>query len=206
MAKDKKKSKKQNKVEAKPISAPLFTEEQMQHLIARAIVEAEEMRKEVQHEQKKTEREEWRAAIGYKEFRSKSALWRRIQTGWNSFLCFIKIFFVPAEKIKGDRAMVALMRVLLKMSMVLAQWAMLFAGILCVAHGIGMFFWQEISLKWVISNLFEIVWGVPFFALAGFFRIASIEVEKIDDRNYLFGFFAVVTSIVSIVLAVVSVI
>ncbi|HJK30422.1 MAG TPA: hypothetical protein O0Y04_03460 [Methanocorpusculum sp.] len=48
MAKEKKKSKKQNKAEAKVVSAPTFTDAQMQHLIACAIVEADEI-KEQEH-------------------------------------------------------------------------------------------------------------------------------------------------------------
>jgi hypothetical protein len=38
------------------------------------------------------------------------------------------------------------------------------------------------------------------------FRMASIEIEKIEDRNYLFGLFASVASIVSIVIAIIAVV
>ena len=38
------------------------------------------------------------------------------------------------------------------------------------------------------------------------FRMASIEVDKIEDRSLLFGIFAFVASIVSIVIAVVAIV
>ena len=38
------------------------------------------------------------------------------------------------------------------------------------------------------------------------FRMASIEVDKIEDRSLLFGIFASVASIVSIVIAIVAIV
>jgi hypothetical protein len=35
--------------------------------------------------------------------------------------------------------------------------------------------------------------------------MASIEIQKIEDRNYLFGIFASLASIVSIIIAIVSI-
>ena len=48
--------------------------------------------------------------------------------------------------------------------------------------------------------------GVVFLLFAFIFRIVSVEVEKMEDKNIIFGLFASVTSIVSIIVAIVSII
>ena len=48
------------------------------------------------------------------------------------------------------------------------------------------------------------VFAVPTFLIARIFRIAAIEVDEIKDNNYLFGLFAAITSIISLIVAVVA--
>ena len=202
MAKDKKKTKKQNKVEATQPSKAAVSGEELQHLIARAIVEADEIKKEARRKQQDTELLEWRKAIGYKEFR----VWRKLQTFFNRLWCILKICFIPSAKIKGDRSSFALMKLFLQLVFVLAKWILLATSLVFVAHGIYMFFPQEVTASIVMSNIMIIIVGVTIFLLSRLFRMAIIEIEKIEDRNYLFGLFASVTSIVSIVIAIIAVV
>ena len=83
MAKNKKKSKKQNKTEAKVVSAPTSTDEQLQHLIARAIVEADEIKEQERRKQQEADLQEWRTAIGYKEFDDANRVIRGIKSFFN---------------------------------------------------------------------------------------------------------------------------
>ena len=62
MAKDKKK--KQNKSEVKQAPPITLSGEDLQHLIAHAIIEADEIKEEALRKQQETELQEWRAAIG----------------------------------------------------------------------------------------------------------------------------------------------
>lgn len=48
------------------------------------------------------------------------------------------------------------------------------------------------------------VFSFPTFLLARIFRMAAIEVDEIRDNNYLFGLFAALTSIISIIVAIVA--
>lgn len=206
MAKNKKKSKKQNKTEAKVVSAPTSTDEQLQHLIARAIVEADEIKEQERRKQQDAELLEWRAATGYKEFDDKSKLLRGVKSFFNRFGCFIKLCFVPSKAIKGDRASFALMKLFLRIFFDFAKWILGLASLLFVVYGIALFFAPEtLPVLW-FSNVGLIILGITTFFLSRMFRMASIEIEKIEDRNYLFGLFASVASIVSIVIAIVAVV
>lgn len=206
MAKNKKKSKKQNKTEAKVVSAPTSTDEQLQHLIARAIVEADEIKEQERRKQQDAELLEWRAATGYKEFDDKSKLLRGVKSFFNRFGCFIKLCFIPSKAIKGDRASFALMKLFLRIFFDFAKWILGLASLLFVVYGIALFFAPEtLPVLW-FSNVGLIILGITTFFLSRMFRMASIEIEKIEDRNYLFGLFASVASIVSIVIAIVAVV
>lgn len=206
MAKNKKKSKKQNKTEAKVVSAPTSTDEQLQHLIALAIVEADEIKEQERRKQQDAELLEWRAATGYKEFDDKSKLLRGVKSFFNRFGCFIKLCFVPSKAIKGDRASFALMKLFLRIFFDFAKWILGLASLLFVVYGIALFFAPEtLPVPW-FSKVGPIILGITTFFLSRMFRMASIEIEKIEDRNYLFGLFASVASIVSIVIAIVAVV
>lgn len=205
MAKNNKKPKKQNKGGAKPAPPAVLSGEEMQHLIARAIVEADEIKEDARRKQQEAELQEWRAAIGYKEFNSKCWLWRKMRTFFNRVWCILKICFLPSDKIKGDRSSFALMKLFLQLFFVLAKWILLATSLVFVAHGIYLFFPQEVTASIVMSNIMIIFVGVTIFLLSRLFRMAIIEIEKIEDRNYLFGLFASVTSIVSIVIAIIAI-
>ena len=206
MAKDKKKSKKQNKAETKDVPAPTFTEEQMQHLIARAIVEADKIKEQERRKKQDAELLEWRAATGYKEFSDKSKFLRSVKTFFNRFWCFIKLCFVPSKAIKGDRASLALMKLFLRIFFDFAKWILGLSSLMFILYGIVLFFAPETMPVLWISNIGLIILGITVFFLSRMFRMASIEIEKIEDRNYLFGLFASVASIVSIVIAIIAVV
>ena len=206
MAKDNKKPQKQNKGGAKSVPPITLSGEEMQHLIARAIVEADKIKEDARRKQQETELQEWRAAIGYKEFNSKCTLWRKLRTFLNRLWCILKICFIPSSKIKGDRSSFSLMKLFLQLSFVFAKWTLLVASLIFTSYGIYMFFPQEVTPSIVMSNCMMILMGVAIFLLSRLFRMASIEVEKIEDRNYLFGLFASVASVVSIVIAIVAIV
>ena len=114
--------------------------------------------------------------------------------------------FVPSKAIKGDRASFALMKLFLRIFFDFAKWILGLASLLFVVYGIALFFAPEtLPVLW-ISNVGLTILGITTFFLSRMFRMASIEIEKIEDRNYLFGLFASVASIVSIVIAIVAVV
>ena len=60
-------------------------------------------------------------------------------------------------------------------------------------------------VAWYIDVVI-IVWAFPIFLLSRIFRMASYEIDRIKDYNYLFGLFATVTSIISIVIAIIAIV
>ena len=204
MEKDKKK--KQNKSEVKQAPPITLSGEDLQHLIAHAIIEADEIKEEALRKQQDAELLEWRVATGYKEFSDKSKFSRSVKTFFNRFWCFIKLCFVPSKAIKGDRASFALMKLFLRIFFDFAKWMLGVASLLFVVYGIALFVAPETMPALWISNIGLIILGITVFFLSRMFRMASIEIEKIEDRNYLFGLFASVASIVSIVIAIIAVV
>lgn len=206
MAKDRKKPQKQNKAKSKPVSPSTPTGEEMQHLIARAIVEADEIKEEVRRKQQETDLQEWRAAIGFKEYNCKNKFLRKILTFFNQLWCIIRICFVPAKAVKGDRASFTLMKLFLSLFLGLAECVLTLLALAFVCYGFLVFLLPNVVPTLGIDNIALIPVGVSVFLISRLFRMAGIEVGKLEDRNYLFGLFASVTAIVSIVIAIIAVI
>lgn len=174
--------------------------EEMQHIIACAIAEAEEIKAQKEEEQRKAALIEWRDKIGYKEHKSK------IKKFINEIKVFIKILFLPKKHIESDRASI----ILLKSFIALFFWIMKWCSLLFAIFLIGCF-----PIQYIRGNISEFPWQlysycVPFAVLAfifsRLFRMAGIEIDNLDDRNYLFGLFASITSLVSIIIAVIAIV
>ncbi len=177
---------------------------EMQHIIAQAIVEAEEIKEQNGQAKKEKALKQWRSDIGYKEYDDKCRLWRGVKTFFNRLKCFAKVCFLPQKKIQGDRASFSLMQMFLHIFFILVKWLLVLATISSAGVGIYSLCTSPVlSTDWIVS-LYSTVIAIPLFLLSSLFRMASIEVEKIEDRNYLFGLFASVASIVSIVIAIIA--
>ena len=203
MAKNKK-AKKEIPSAGKSLPPSVLTGEEIQHLIANAIVEADELREVALHKQQDTELLEWRTAIGYKEFSDKSKFIRDTKTFLNRLRCFVRLCFVSPNAIKGDRASFALTKLFLRLFFDLAKWITGMVSLLFVIYGICSFFISEQPPAAYLSDFTILVLGITIFTLSRMLRMASIEIEKIEDRNYLFGLFASVTALVSTVIAVIA--
>lgn len=203
MAKNKK-PKKQNQSTGKHLPPSALTGEEIQHLIAHAIIEADELREAALRKQQDTELLEWRTATGYKEFSDKSKFIRGTKTFFNRLRCFVRLCFVSPNAIKGDRASFALTKLFLRLFFDFAKWITGMVSLLFVIYGVCSFFISEQSLVAYLSDFTMLVLGITIFTLSRMLRMASIEIEKIEDRNYLFGLFASVTALVSIVIAVIA--
>ncbi len=179
-----------------------FSAEEWQHIIANAMVEAEEIKDAKIEKQKDQELLEWQQSVGYKEYTSKCKIIRAVRNFLNRLKCFVVLCFIPEKKVKGDRASFLLTKAFLRMILNFAHILLLLMSVSFVFVGISGFF---SSGQW-LSNILLVVFGITVFAFARFFRMASIEVDKNADRNYIFGLFATVASIVSIVIAIIAIV
>lgn len=206
MSQGRKKKKNQTTPPTQPVvvTPPVgMSSDEMQHVIAMAIVEAEEIKEQRKKEQRKAEFGEWQTVIGYKKYNDKNVLIRGVKTFWNAIVCLFRVCFVRKKHIKGDRVSFNMMKMLLCKSFDLIK--------ICLNILTAMFI-LYIPMQYIIPSLTVLAWhqsvllgsyGLLTFMFSRMFRIASIEVEKIEDRNYLFGLFASVASIVSIIIAII---
>jgi hypothetical protein len=206
MAKERKKKNSPQSTTPINVSLPVgMSAEEMQHVIAKALVEAEELKEQKKNEQREKEHAEWRKDIGYKDYSDKTPFKNGILTFFNRLFCFFKVMFIPAKKVKGDMASFGLLQMSVSACFSIANFISFFAFVLLFFGGIASFFIpMDPPLPW-ITSLWSIFIGLGCFMFSRMFRMASIEIQKIEDRNYLFGIFASLASIVSIIIAIVSI-
>lgn len=201
-----KKSQKQNS-EARQ-SAPAHTNtasvqmsaDELQHMIANAIMEAEDMKAKREADKKAEELAEWRKVIGYDK--SKTG----IAKVWNGFSSTVKAMFVAKKYIKGDRASTAIIQGLLQLCFQALYWiCSFFAFMLLVCIPLS-FALPNIEKMNEVQIVFYIIMAFFMFVSSRLFRIASIEAEKMEDRNNLYGLFASIASIISIVIAIIAIV
>ena len=170
--------------------------DELQHMIANAIMEAEDIKAKREADKKEAELAEWHKVTGYDK--SKTG----IAKVWNEFSSVIKTMFVSKKYIKGDRASTAIIQGLLQLWFQALYW-------------ICFFFAFYIPLSFALPNIGNLNWfqilsyvvpSIAIFVASRLFRIASIEAEKMEDRNNLYGLFASIASIISIVIAVIAIV
>ena len=94
MAKQKNDKKKRNKLDVNIQVPPNMSAEDLQHIIANAIVEADEIKEENRRIRQENELKEWHSAIGYKEFTDKNTVLRTLKTFFNRLCSFVRVCFI----------------------------------------------------------------------------------------------------------------
>lgn len=121
-----------------------------------------------------------------------------------NFKTILKILFRPKKYAKDMGAGTALVKIFLQALYKIVEWITLICAVLL---------FLIIPLQYIIQSIRPVQWYINiFYGMAGLalllfsrvFRIAAIEVDTIQDNNYLFGLFASVTSIISLVIALVA--
>lgn len=174
--------------------------EEMQHIIANAIIEAEEIKAQKEEEKRKAALAEWHNIVGYKEYQNK------IKQFFNDVKAFTKILFLPKKYIEGDRASTILLKSVISLFFWLMQYCSLILAILLIAFVPAQYLMQNIVVLPWYQNVLFISLGVLAFVFSRLFRMAGIEIDNLDDRNYLFSLFASLTSLVSIIIAVIAIV
>lgn len=199
MGKDRNKKNKQKSIQLQVPQG--FSAEEWSHIIARAIEEAEQNRRAEVNKRQEEEQKVWQQALGLKDYSKEKGLKRWIMQRCNIVKAFLKLSFMPRNKIAGDRVTFSLMQTILSSIFGLLGKVLLFAAMCLVV--VPMIFWIIGNPIDLTQTIYSILWGALIFALSRLFRVASIELEKIEDRNYLFSLFACVMSIISLVVALV---
>ena len=164
----------------------------MTHIIAKAIVEAEDIRIQKENEKRKEKDRKWREVIGYKDYSDKKGVMRWVLRFINDCFILLRIPRIPKEKIETDWVSWSLLKVTMVMLFQFITYGFLLGSML-------MLFATIIHLK----NILYLGFAVPIFGLFGIFRIASIEVDKIEDRNYLISLFTAIVTVISVIIAII---
>ena len=203
--------KRRDHVKAQPTVPPVafpasMSQAEMQHIIANAIIEAQKTKEDAKQKQKEANIRELQEAIGLKEYNDKNRLLRIIKIAINSIKCFFKICFLSRKNIKGDRATFGILSMLLTLifalvSLVLYVVAFIFfvCGIIALIRGQGAPLW---GIEWYAF----IPISFAAFVFASIFRISSIEIEKVEDRDYIQSLLNIVLTIIAAVFAYLSLI
>lgn len=172
--------------------------EEMSHAIADGLMEFEARKQQKADEEKELREKEWQQALGVEDFSHVEQPRRRWLVLKNHIKVFWKMCTISEKDIKGEGLTFGIIQMILELFFKLLSVVLLLVFlILFVAGPVGLL-WNNFSLLSI--EIFANFWALGFlaFVLSRLFRIAGFEVANTNDRNYLFGLFACVTSLITI--------
>ena len=210
MSKSRRKATKEQKQSAStPVNIVLpdsLSAEEMQQIITNALLAVEDAKEQKAKEQREKDRKNFREAMGYKDYPHEKGLKRSFLVFCNHVKMLFKLFFAPKHLIKGDDATFGLLKMSIEIFFWVAKWAATLFTVFAIAYIPLQYIVEAIPVLPIMSNILLGCFAFSSFLLSRMFRMASIEVDKIEDRSLLFGIFASVASIVSIAIAIVAIV
>jgi len=180
--------------------------DEIKNILVDAMLEVENKKTEAQKDKADKDLKEWRESFEFKEYPKDAKIrFRRAKQFFNTFGAFFRLSFISKKKIKGDRATTGLLKFFLAIIFDVAKFALTVWAALLVLSIPMQYIVDSITILTIPQNILVFCFAILSFILSRLFRIASVEIENIDDKNYLFGVFASITSIVSIIVAIVSI-
>lgn len=192
MGKKKQKQKSQIKVEnVRSDTLMSIDDERITKIIVNALTEYDRQKQEAAKVEKEKEVETAEAKL-------------RIKGNKGKFLAVLKVMVFPKKYKKMLTVNTVLLRVALKSLYKIVE-IILYIIVACLflclpLHNI----FPQLTNIDIGLTIALFVFSFPTFLLARIFRMEGIELEDITDSNYIFGLFAALTSIVSIIVAIVA--
>ena len=170
-------------------------------MLAREIIKAhEEYELYKTAEKEKAEKkcqEEWLKILNQKEYPSNEKWFlRKYHKFRNDVFLFRNLLFIKAKDVRDMRATFALMRLAVMGIFTLCKWILYFCAA-SMMYGV----WDK-----TIGLIFGCMIALIMWVFARIFRMASFEVEKIDDGNLIIAIFSGALSFVAVVIAIVAII
>jgi len=174
---------------------------ELKQIIVDAVLEIDKARESKRLEEGKQRETEWHKNIGYYDYSTEKRWIKRwFFTFFNRIKIFFTLMFLRKKKIKGDAATVSLLKTFLSLCLKAVQYTLLLIAIISI---VAIFYSPQ-------GNKLPLNTAIPMalitFIFSRLFRMASIEVENINDRSYIFNLFACVTALISIVIAVIAIV
>lgn len=163
--------------------------------LAEAIVKAQKIEKEQQIKEKEQAFIEWRNSLGYKEYSDKSELAKNFLTIGNRIKVFFKLMFISKNKKIETSFSAILLQTLLVGFFNFLKLGTLVSSILFIGF---IFYHPDIIFEnhdyFVLSGL-----AIFSFLYSRFFRLISIEIDQMNDKEQLLSLFTAVVAIIPLV-------
>lgn len=205
MPKKKRKAKQKVSTQLPPSSSNVLqiTAEELQNIIANALLQAEEQRKQIEKDKQEQEKQKWREEIGYKDYSKSKSKFAGFLSGINTLLCGLKLLFMPSKKIKGHKAISSSLSVELSNNFMMIGLIYLILSLIVAAGTIALLVFNLIP--WYIGLLL-FIFAIFFFLYALKNRLAYYEATYIKDDNYILNLLASHNSKISLAISFISVV
>ena len=163
--------------------------------LAQAIVKAQKIEKEQQIKEKEQAFIEWRNSLGYKEYSNKNKMARKFLIIGNRIKIFFKLMFLSkSQKIETSFSAIFIQKILSGFFNFL-KYGTLISSLFFIGF---MFYHPEIDFEKyhyiVVSGL-----AILSFFYSRVFRLISIEIDQMNDKEQLLSLFTAVVAIIPLV-------
>ena len=163
--------------------------------LARSIVKAKQIEKEIEKQEKEEAKARWQTEIGYNDHTDKTGLTKKIFCVFNGFKVAWNIMFISRKKHITTSPTNAFIQGLTSSFFVLIQHIL---TILAVCFGIGLFYHPN-AVYGLDDYFMCTVFTIVSFMLSRIFRLMAIETEQMSNREQVLGVFTAVMSVIPLV-------
>ncbi|MDE7162587.1 MAG: hypothetical protein K2O44_00720 [Clostridia bacterium] len=178
-----------------------ITPEELQNIIANALLQAEEQRKQNEKDKLEQERQKWREEIGYKDYSKSKSIFAEFLSGLNGLICGLKLLFMPSKKIRGHKMISTSLNMELSNNYLFVGLTYLIFSLFIVAGTVTLLVLNLIP--WYIGLLL-FIFSICLFLFALRNRLAYYEATYIKDDNFILNILASHNSKISIVISFIS--
>ena len=163
--------------------------------LARSIVKAKQIEKEIEKQEKAEALARWQAEIGYNDHADKTGLVKKIFCFFNGFKVVWNIMFISRKKHIATSPTSAFIQGLTSAFFVLSQYIL---TALAGCFILRLFYHPNVVCGF--GDYFMcIVFALISFMLSRIFRLMAIEIEQMSNREQVLGVFTAVMSVIPLI-------
>lgn len=164
-----------------------ITAEELQNIIANALLQAEEQRKQIEKDKQEQERKKWREEIGYKDYSKSKSKFAGFFGALNGIKCGFKLLFMRSENIKDYKTISASLNMGLSNHYLMVMMLSFIFAVLIVVVNIMSFILYPLSW-YIYIVLFTLALCLICYGLK--YRLAYFGVTYIKDDNLVLNILA----------------
>ena len=177
-----------------------MSKEDMIDVLSSAIAKADAIKAKQEQADEEVERKNFCENIGIKEFTRKNGKPNRFRNAINKIFSLIRMLFLPAKKVEGERFTVLLLSFTVKTFCSVASFLLWLLTIILIIMPIMKSLDVQVAKGW---NCVWSAYALLTVLFAQLFRLAGIEAEKMKDKNFLATVLAAILAFVTIVITII---